>query len=141
MIYLGADHAGFDKKEEIKKFLEKKKIKYKDLSPKKVEGDDYPEHAKRVARAVVKNKAKGVVVCGTGVGVTMAANKVKGVRAALVYDSYTAVKSREDNDANVIALRGKVFSKEKAKELVNKWLKTQFSNKERHKRRLKKIGI
>lgn len=141
MLFLGADHAGYATKEHIKKFLDKKKIPYKDLSPKLKKGDDYPVHAKKVAKEVVKNKNnKGVLICGTGTGMVMAANKVKGARAALAYDKYTAVKSRQDNNANIIALRGRGFNKEKAKYLVTVWLNSNFSNKPRHKRRVNKIS-
>ena len=142
MIYIGADHAGYTTKETIKKFLEKQKTPYIDVGtnkPKK--SDDYPTYAKAVARQVANNiDNKGILICGTGTGMVMAANKISKVRAALVYDNYTAIKSREDNDANIIALRGQGFSKEKAKELVKIWLKTPFSNKVRHKRRLVKIS-
>jgi ribose 5-phosphate isomerase B len=142
MIFIGADHAGYQTKEHIKKFLDKNKIRYKDFgssSPKKP--DDYPDYAKKVAKSVAKDKnSKGILICGTGTGMVMAANKIKGARAALVYDNYTAVKSREDNDANIIALRGRGFSREKAKILVKIWLKTKFSNKPRHKRRIQKIN-
>ena len=139
MIYLGADHAGWKIKESVRMFLEKNKIKYKDFSPRLILDDDYPDYAKQVAKAVVKNKGKGILVCGTGTGMVMSANKIKGVRAALVYDIYTAIKSREDNDANIIALRGRYFSRLTAKALIKKWLNTKFSNLARHKRRLKKI--
>jgi len=142
MIYIGADHAGYDTKKAIKKFLDKKKIPYIDVGtnkPKKT--DDYPDYAKAVGRQVMKGKDnQGILICGSGVGMVIAANKVKGVRAAYVYDRYTAVKSREDNDANVIALRGHGFSKKKAIELVNVWMKTPFSNKVRHKKRVDKIN-
>ena len=140
MLYLGADHAGYATKGYIKKFLDKNKIQYKDLSPVLKKGDDYPDHAKKVAKAVIKSKGQGILVCGTGTGMVMAANKFKGIRAVLVYDKYTAVKSREHNDANIITLRARGFSKEKAKELVKVWLKTKFSNVSRHKRRIKKIS-
>ena len=82
MIYIGADHAGFKRKEEIKEFLDKKKIKYTDLSQKRVDGDDYPIHAKAVSKEVKKNKVnKGILICGSGTGMVIAANKVKGIRA------------------------------------------------------------
>jgi len=140
MLFIGADHAGFETKEYIRRFLDKNKINYNDLSPNYKEGDDYPDHAKKVARAVAKdNNSKGILICGTGTGMVMAANKIKGIRAALVYDKYTAVMSRKDNNANVITLRGRGFNKEKAKDLVKIWLNTKFSNLSRHKRRLKKM--
>ena len=142
MLYIGADHAGYLTKEHIKKFLNKNKIPYIDIGtnkPKK--SDDYPDYAKSVARQVSKShENKGILICGTGTGMVMAANKVKGARAALAYDKYTAVKSRENNDANILALRGTGFPKKKAVELMKVWLKTEFNGKERHKRRIAKIS-
>lgn len=141
MIYLGADHAGYKTKEEIKKYLEKNKIKFKDLSPNYDEKDDYPDHAKRVALKVVKEKgAKGILVCGSGTGMTIAANRFKGIRAALAYDKYSAIMARKDNDTNIITLRGRNFSSKKTIRLVELWLKTPFSREQRHKKRIKKLG-
>lgn len=140
MIFIGADHAGFATKEYLKKFLDKNKIGYKDLSPKLKDGDDYPDHAKKVAKEVAKNKNnKGILICGTGTGMVIAANKVKGIRAALVYDTYSAKKSREDNDANIITLRGRGFSKRRAAKLTKLFLNTHFSNIPKHKRRIRKL--
>ncbi|MEE9525838.1 MAG: RpiB/LacA/LacB family sugar-phosphate isomerase [Candidatus Woesearchaeota archaeon] len=140
MLYLGADHAGYSTKEVIRRFLDKNNIQYKDFSSKYVKEDDYPDYAKQVAKAVAKDKnAKGVLICGTGTGMAMAANRVKGVRAAFVYDIYSAIKAREDNDANIITLRGKYFSKLSAKALVKIFLDTPFSKLPRHKRRIKKL--
>ena len=140
MIAIGSDHAGYATKEHIRKFLEKNNIEYIDVSKVSRLHDDYPDYAKKVSKIVIKDKKnRGILVCGTGTGMVMAANKVKGIRAALVYDRYTAVKAREDNDANVMALRGRGFSKVKALSLAKIWLKTPFSNKDRHKRRIKKL--
>lgn len=142
MLYIGADHAGYETKKAIKKFLDKKKIPYIDIGtnkPKK--SDDYPDYAKAVARYVSKSKEnRGILICGTGTGMVMAANKVKGIRAALIYDKYTATMSRKDNDANVAALRGLGFPKSKAVDLVKLWLKTDFSEKVRHVRRVEKVN-
>jgi|TARA_B100002003_G_C14083491_1_gene521228 ribose 5-phosphate isomerase B len=140
MIYIGSDHAGFKTKEYIKKFLAKSNLDYKDLSPIAKEGDDYPEHAAKVAKAVAKNKNnKGILVCGTGVGMTMAANKIKGARAVLLLDKYTTKKSRTSNDANIACLRGWDFSKRKAANLLDLFLKTPFDKKARRERRIKKL--
>ena len=139
-IYIGADHAGFELKEKLKKYLEKKKINCEDLSPKFIEGDDYPDIAFKVGEKVAKEKGKGILVCGSGEGVVIAANKVKGVRAVAPYDSYSAKMSRVDNDSNVISLSGRHMSSWKARRILNEWLNTEFSNEERHKRRLKKIA-
>ncbi len=143
MIFIGADHAGYKTKEYIKRFLDKQGMDYKDVgTDSEKKPDDYPDYAKKVARAVAKDpkKNRGILICGTGTGMVMAANKVKDIRAALIYDRYTAVKSREDNDANIAALRGRGFGKEKAKQLVKVWLDTDFSKKQKHKRRIKKIS-
>ena len=140
MIYIGSDHAGYETKEYIKNFLEKNKIKYKDFSPKTKQGDDYPDHAKKVAKSVAKDKgSKGILICGTGVGMTIAANRIKGVRSALLLDEYTTKKARSSNDANVACLRGWKFSKPKATKLIKLFLKTPFDKKTRRQRRIKKL--
>ena len=139
--FLGSDHAGFNAKEKIKKFLDKKKINYLDLTPKKIEGDDYPDQAFKVSKKVANsNNAKGILVCGSGTGMVIAANKVKGIRAVAPYDKYTAKMSKVDNDANVIALRGRGFPIDKSKEILNSWMKAEFSKISRHKRRINKIN-
>ncbi len=138
-IFLGADHAGFETKERLKKFFDKNKIAYEDLGTHSEESVDYPDYAVKVARSVASEKARGILICGTGTGMAIAANKVKGVRAALAYDSYSAKMSRNDNDVNVLCLRGRKFSYKQAESIVKIWLKTPFSNEERHKRRIEKI--
>lgn len=143
MIYIGADHAGFPLKEKIKQFLEKKKLSFQDLSKRYNAKDDYPDITKRVALAVKKNNQVvenvGILVCGTGIGIDIAANRFKGIRAAPVYDEYTAVQSRTHNDANIICLRGRKFPAKYALKLVDLFLKTPFSGEQRHKRRIKKL--
>src|SRR3989344_3686980 len=142
LIYIGADHAGFDLKQAIKKMLDKKEIKYVDMNEKKVEGDDYPDVAYLVANAVSKdktNKLRGILVCGSGVGMCIVANKVRGIRAATVYDKYSAVMSRKDNDTNVLCLRSRNMSQSRNLKFVKFWLNTYFSNAERHRRRIRKI--
>lgn len=140
-VYIGADHAGFDTKNKLKEHLKNKKYSVYDLSPDFNEGDDYPEHAFEVAKKVAKNrKSKGVLICGSGAGMAIAANKVKGIRAAEAYDSYSAKMSREHNDANVLCLRARNFSINKNKKILGIWLKTRFSNASRHIRRLRKIS-
>ncbi|PIN89421.1 ribose 5-phosphate isomerase B [Candidatus Pacearchaeota archaeon CG10_big_fil_rev_8_21_14_0_10_34_76] len=141
-IYLGADHAGFDTKEKIRKFLEKREISYEDFSNiNKKEEDDYPDYAFKVAEKVVKNKgSRGILICGTGTGMVIAANKVRGVRAACAYDNYSAKMAKKDNDVNVLCLRGRKFSSSKAVRIIDLWLKEEFSGKPRHKRRIDKIS-
>lgn len=142
VVYLGADHAGFGVKEKLKKFLDRKKISYEDLGAEKYDKkDDYPNFAIKVGEKVAKDKnARGILVCGSGAGMTIAANKVRGVRAVAAYDEYSARMSREHNDTNVLGLRGRNFPFDKIKKIVSIWLKTKFSNGERHIRRIKKIS-
>ncbi|MBI2626101.1 MAG: ribose 5-phosphate isomerase B [Candidatus Nealsonbacteria bacterium] len=139
-IYMGADHAGFELKEKLKKYFDKNRISYEDLGTNSEESVDYPDYALAVAQKVSKNKnAKGILICGTGTGMAIAANKVKGIRAVAAYDKYSAEMSRRDNDANVLGLRGRFFPFEKIKKIVDIWLETPFSQKARHKRRINKI--
>lgn len=140
-VILGSDHAGFATKERLKKEFDKKKIEYEDLgafelNPK----DDYPDIAFKVAEKVAKTKGRGILLCGTGAGMTIAANKVKGIRAVEAYDTFTAKLSREHNNTNILSLSGWHIPFDKIKKIVNVWLNTDFSRDERHKRRLKKIS-
>lgn len=140
LIYLGADHAGFSLKEKIKKYFDKIRIAYEDLGGKGQKEDDYPDYAFKVAKSVAKNKnSKGILICGTGTGMAMAANKIKGIRAAVAYDKYSVKMAREHNNANILCLRGRNFLDNKNLELVKIWLKDKFNNKVKHKRRIRKI--
>jgi ribose 5-phosphate isomerase B len=128
-------------KEKIKKYLARKKIECEDLGTSSFKSVDYPDYALKVAEKVAKNKnTRGILVCGTGTGMTIAANKVKGIRAVAAYDVYSAKMSRIDNDTNVLGLRGRFFPFEKMKKIITVWLDTPFSGEKRHKRRIKKIG-
>lgn len=139
-IGLGSDHAGYKLKEEIKRHLESKKIEVKDYGAHSEESVDYPDYAHPVAEDVAAKKLdRGILVCGSGVGMVVAANKVKGVRAVNAYDEYTARQSREHGDCNVLALAGRKLKKEEALKIVDIWLNTRFSGEERHARRIKKI--
>jgi ribose 5-phosphate isomerase B len=140
-VIVASDHAGFKLKEKIKKYLEIKNISYQDLGTDSLESVDYPDYAIKVAELVAKNKnTRGILICGTGTGMTIAANKVRGIRAVAAYDAYSAKMSRVDNDTNVLGLRGRFFPFEKVKRIINFWLNTPFSGEQRHKRRLKKIA-
>jgi ribose 5-phosphate isomerase B len=141
IIFLGSDHAGFALKEKIKGLLAKKGMKYEDLGPYKLnKKDDYPDYAFKVAEKVSQNKnSKGILICGSGIGMEIAANKVRGIRAAAAYDHYTAKFSREDNNANVLSLRARKFPFQKIKRIINVWLDTDFNKEERHIRRIHKI--
>jgi len=138
MVYLGADHAGFKLKEQIKKFLSIKKIKFQDLGNFKLDkNDDYPEFGFKVAKAVTKNpQNRGILICGSSFGVCIVANKVKGIRAVSVCDIKDAKLSREHNDANVLCLSGWDLKLETAEKIINIWLKTKFNRARRHLRRL-----
>jgi ribose 5-phosphate isomerase B len=144
-IYIGTDHAGFELKEELKKFLDSLGCKVKDMGAYEFnEADDYPDFIWPVVKAVAEEIAKGldtrgIVIGGSGQGEAIVANKVRGIRAAVVYDEYSARMSREHNDANIISLGTRTLDIDKAKALVKIWLETPFSNEERHKRRIEKI--
>ena len=138
-LFLGSDHAGFKLKEEIKKFLDKQKTEYEDLGVFSDEPSDYPDIAYKLAEKVAKTNSKGILMCGTGIGESIVANKVKGVRAANCFNEYTAQKSREHNDSNVLCLGARVLSADDSKKIIRAWLETEFSSEERHKRRLSKI--
>jgi len=139
-VIIASDHAGLRLKEKVKKYLKRKKIEYEDLGTESFTSVDYPDYALKVAEKVVKNKnTRGILVCGTGTGMTIAANKVKRIRAVAAYDAYSAKMSRIDNDTNVLGLRGQFFPLEKIKKIITVWLDTPFSGAKRHKRRIKKI--
>jgi ribose 5-phosphate isomerase B len=138
-IILGSDHAGFDLKEKVKKALERLGVPYEDVGTHGPESVDYPDFAHRVAEAVETGRyARGIVVCGTGLGVSMAANRHRGVRAAVAYDEETARLSREHNDANVLALGGRSLDHALAERILEVWLKTPFAGG-RHARRVGRI--
>ncbi|MFA6132049.1 MAG: RpiB/LacA/LacB family sugar-phosphate isomerase [Patescibacteria group bacterium] len=141
-IYLGADHAGWERKEKVKEWLAADGLAVEDLSnPELNQADDYPDVAFRVSERVVGDEeALGILICGSGIGMCMAANKVKGIRAATVYNVWAAEASRKDNNANVLCLPGRVLDDEEEKEIIKVWLVTNFSGEERHKRRIKKIN-
>jgi len=140
MIGLGCDHGGFELKGEIIKYLEKNNIEYKDYGTYSKQSTDYPIYAKAVAEAVVNGVCeKGILICGTGIGMSISANKIKGIRAALCHDVFSAKATREHNDANILALGARVIGTGHAIEIVNAFLNTDFSNDERHKRRIAMI--
>lgn len=142
LIYIGADHGGYKLKESIKKHLVlKRKILVVDVGAHSYnKKDDYPDYARKVAHLVSKNKDSiGILVCGTGTGMVIAANRTKGIRAALAYDKYTAVMSKRDNNANILCLRGRKVNSWHQKKIVDYWLASEFSNLPRHKRRIKEI--
>ena len=139
-VFLGADHGGLELKNEIKRYLKGKGIEHKDLGTYSSDSCDYPDFALKVAKQVVENAGSaGILVCGTGIGMCMAANKVKGIRAALCTNEYMARMAREHNNANILCLGARVLGKETALKIVETFLNTSFTAEERHKKRVEKI--
>ncbi len=139
-FYLGSDHAGFRMKEALKKLLEGKKIGTVDLGAFGGESVDYPDYALKVARRVASEKGSfGLLVCGTGIGMSIAANKINGIRAANPFDAYTARVAREHNGANVLCLGGRTYPLAQAKKILNAFLKAKPISGQRHRRRVGKI--
>ena len=139
IVAIGADHAGFELKESIKASLTQAGFRVDDLGCASKESVDYPDYAKAVAHAVAQRRAQaGILICNTGIGMSIVANKVAGVRAALVSDVYTAQMSREHNDANVLVLGARATDKDRAAEIVKTWFASRFQGG-RHARRVDKI--
>lgn len=140
MIAIGSDHGGFALKQEIMEHLKENGIEYKDYGCYDESSCDYPVYAKKVANAIVSGECeKGILICGTGIGISIAANKVKGIRAALCTDCFMAEATRLHNDANILALGGRVVGPGLAVKIVDTFLNTEFSDEERHKRRIAQI--
>ena len=140
MIAIGCDHGGYELKQEIIGYLEKEGMAYKDFGTYSKDAVDYPDYAKPVCQAVVEGQAdKGILICGTGIGISMAANKIEGIRAALVHDVFSAEATRLHNDANVLCMGGRVVAGGLAIMITDTFLKTEFSGDERHARRIGKI--
>lgn len=137
MIAIGSDHGGFDMKQVIIAYLEEHHMEYKDVGCYDKSSCDYPIYGKAVAEAVASGECgKGIVICTTGIGISMAANKIKGVRAALCSEPYSAKMTRLHNDANVLALGGALIGKNMALEIVETFVNTEFSYGENHVRRI-----
>ena len=140
MIALGSDHGGLDLKREIMKHLDEKGIAYKDFGTYSQDSCDYPVYGEMVGKAVVSGECEsGIVICGTGIGISIAANKVHGVRAALCHDCYSAEYTRRHNNANVLALGGRVIGAGHALKIVDIFLDTDFEGG-RHARRVELIS-
>lgn len=139
MIAIGADHGGYRLKEIIKEYFNKNSIEYIDVGTYSEESVDYPQIALEVGNKVVNKECeKGILCCGTGVGVSIVANKIKGIRAALVSDCFTAKATREHNDSNILCLGGRVIGEELALMIVEIWLSTEFIGKH-HVNRLNQV--
>jgi ribose 5-phosphate isomerase B len=140
MIALGCDHGGYDLMREIIEHLEERKIEYKYFGVEENISCDYPVYAKMVAQAVVNKSCElGILICGTGIGISIAANKVKGVRCALCHDVFSAEATKQHNNANILAMGGRVVGAGVAIKVVDTFLDTPFSNEERHNRRISMI--
>ena len=139
-IALGADHAGYLLKEAVKNFLTEKEIEFKDFGTFKMDSCDYPEFAFKTGQAVLGSEANlGILICGTGIGMSIAANKMKGIRAAIAHNELSAKMSRLHNDANILCLGARMHEEDVAIEIIDAWLNTSFEGG-RHQKRLNLIS-
>ena len=140
MIAIGSDHGGYALKRSVIRYLEKNQIPYEDMGCHSTESCDYPVFGHAVAKAVAEGRCeKGIVICTTGIGISISANKVKGIRCALCADTLSAKLTRLHNNANMLALGGGIVGENLALEIVDTFLNTDFSGEERHKRRVELI--
>jgi ribose 5-phosphate isomerase B len=139
-VAIGSDHAGFSLKREIMDLLDTLGHSYRDFGVYDTAPSDYPDVAEVVARAVADESFdRGILLCGTGIGMDIAANKVHGIRAALCHDTFSAHSSREQNDANILCMGGRVIGKGLARDVAAAWLAAEFSGVERYQRRIDKV--
>ncbi len=142
MIAIACDHGGFDLKQEIITYLEENNIAYKDFGTYSADAVDYPHYAKSVSNAILEGTCQqGILICGTGLGISISANKHPGIRCALCHDCFSAEATRLHNDANILALGGRVVGPGLAIKIVDTFLSTSFSNAERHQRRIDQIEL
>lgn len=140
MIAIASDHGGFELRKAIMAHLDKRGIEYIDCGCATKESCDYPDYAKAACARIVSGQCdRGILICGTGIGISITANKIPGIRAALCSDCFSAKATREHNDANVLALGARVLGEGLALMIVDTFLDTPFSNDERHMRRISKI--
>ena len=140
MIALGSDAAGYGLKQEVMKYLEQEGLEYKDYGCFDESPCDYPVYAKKVAHAIAEGECeRGILICGTGIGISIAANKVRGIRAAICHDTFSAQATREHNDANILAMGARVIGPGLALKVVDTFLHTEFSGVERHMNRIRQI--
>lgn len=140
MIAIGSDHGGFALKKALMAHLDKRGLAYKDFGTYSEASCDYPVYAKAVAHAVVDGECeRGILICGTGIGVSITANKVPGIRAALCGDCFSAEATRQHNDANILCMGARVVGEGLALKIADTFLDTPFSNDERHIRRISQI--
>lgn len=140
MIALGCDHGGYELKQEIIKYLEAHKIEYKDYGAYDSNSCDYPDYARAVVESIISKECKkGILICGTGIGISIAANRYPGIRAANCTDCFMAEATRQHNDANILALGARVVGVGLALKITDTFLNTEFSNDTRHIQRIEKI--
>ena len=140
MIALGCDHGGYELMKEVIKYLEEHGLEYKNYGTYSTDSCDYPDYAKKVAEAILSGECeKGILICGTGIGISITANKFKGIRAALCSDCFSAEATRLHNNANILAMGGRVVGAGLAVKIVDTFLNTPFSEEERHIRRIRQI--
>src|SRR5437899_6539741 len=141
LVAVGADHAGFSLKQDLVAYLKELGHEVQDVGAHRPDpNDDYPDYAQAVAEAIVNGQTeRGVLICGSGVGASVAANKIPGIRAGLCHDTYSAHQGVEHDDMNVLVLGARVVGTALAKELVDNYMRAAFTHEERHERRLKKV--
>ncbi|MDD3655204.1 MAG: ribose 5-phosphate isomerase B [Atribacterota bacterium] len=139
-IAIASDHGGYELKNEIINYLKEKLCIYKDFGCYDSKPVNYPDYALKVGKAIVNNEYQfGILICGTGIGMSIAANKIKGIRASLCHDTFSARMAKEHNNANILTMGGRVMGKGLAREIVKVWLMTEFSQESRHIVRLQKV--
>lgn len=140
MIAVGCDHGGYELKKELLKHLDERKIEYIDLGCDSTASVDYPQYAKAVCKEITEGRAElGILICGTGIGMSITANKVKGIRAALCSDCFSAQATKEHNNSNVLCMGARVLGAGLALKIADTFIDTPFSNDERHIRRISQI--
>jgi RpiB/LacA/LacB family sugar-phosphate isomerase len=139
-IVIGCDHAGFELKKVVSRLLEEENLDVIDIGSYDTDPVDYPDYAEAIGLAIMEGRAdRGVIICGSGVGASVAANKLPGIRAGLCHDTYSARQGVEHDDMNVLALGARVIGPELARELVLAYVRANFTGEERHRRRLAKV--
>ena len=137
MIAIGCDHGGYELKKEIEAYLDSRGLEYRDYGCDSTDSVDYPIYARKVAHAIVDGECeKGILICGTGIGISIAANKIKGVRAAVCSDCFSAEATKQHNNANVLCMGARVIGEGLACKIADIFIDTPFSNDERHIRRI-----
>ncbi len=139
MIYIGSDHAGFELKNEIKKWLQERGESFADLGTNSKANVDFIDYAKLVADSVIKQSGRGILFCYSGQGMAIAANKIDGIRAAVAWNPEVAEESKAHSNTNILCLPAGFIKSDKAMQIIEKWLATPFAGEERYMRRIKKI--